>query len=86
MFMNSTRNPLAVFTAAAAGGPITARLARVFCLAAAVAAMVVPTPGCGPAPAAPGTVIKDPPPLAPEETTEALLQKKLKPKPRAARR
>jgi len=88
LFMKPTRNPRAVFTAAAPGGLMTARFARAFCVTAAVTAAVavVPTPGCSPAPAAPGTVIKDPPPLAPEETTEALFQKKAKPKARATRR
>jgi hypothetical protein len=61
------------------------RSARILCLAVAVATL--PTPGCGPSgAAAPGTVIKDPPPLPLEETTEALLQKKVKAKPHATRR
>lgn len=67
------------------------RFARVLCFAVAASILIAPTPGCGSGgAAAPGTMIQDPPPLAPEETTEALLQKKVKSKrvkasPRSAR-
>ncbi|APW59777.1 hypothetical protein [Paludisphaera borealis] len=62
------------------------RIVRILVLSVAASIVLVPTPGCGSGgAAAPGTVIKDPPPLPLEETTEALLKQKVKAKPRASR-
>lgn len=65
---------------------LAARLA----LLAVAALAAVPVPGCGPGAAESGTVLKDPPPLAPEETTEGYMKQhakaKVGPKARLPRR
>ena len=62
------------------------RLARAVALAAAVGA-VAPVTGCGPATGGGSApMVKDPPPLPPEETTEALIQQKAKSRPAAGAR
>jgi hypothetical protein len=48
-----------------------------------VVALVALKAGCGPGPGGGAPMVKDPPPLAPEETTEAFLKSKTKAKPAA---
>jgi hypothetical protein len=48
---------------------------------AVVVALVGLKAGCGPGPGGAAPMVKDPAPLAPEETTEALIKSKTKAKP-----
>jgi hypothetical protein len=60
-----------------------ARMARAI---AVVVALVGLKAGCGPGSSGGAPMVQDPPPLAPEETTEALLKSKTKTKAKPAAR
>jgi len=63
---------------------------RRLALVAVVVLAAVPVPGCGSGAAESAAVLKDPPPLAPEETTEGYMKQQAKakagPKARLPRR